>query len=163
MTCVEVHMMQYERNMRAEGREKQNSRLMYVFVHNAPVFNACRSSWPVRLFLVEKCFGSGTRRAHRADQVSRKLNLQCSSLGDLLGGRGKKNLSLFLLHTWVMELLMNVLACCLKDQTRNVLQGQFCILFLLVELHDICCEGAPGVSDQEVQSSYCFWGVCFRS
>lgn len=70
---VQVHMMQYERNMRAEGREKQNSRFMYGFFHNAPVFNACCSSWPVWLFLVEKCFGSGTRRAHRVNQVSRKL------------------------------------------------------------------------------------------
>lgn len=156
--------MQYERNMRAEGREKQNSRLMYGFFHNAPVFNACCSSWPVWLFLVEKCFGSGTRRAHRVNQVSRKLWICTAALlATCWVAKERTNLSLFSPHTWVMELLTNVLACCLKDQTRKVLQGQFYILFLLVELHDVCCEGAPGVSDQEVQSSYCFWGVCFRS
>lgn len=80
-------------------------------------------------FLVEKCFGSGERRAYRANQVSRKLWIcNATLLATCWVAEERANLSLFLPHTWVMELLTNVLACCLKDQTRKVLQGQFCIL-----------------------------------
>lgn len=67
-------------------------------------------------------------KSSQRHQVSRKFWI-CNAvlLETCWVAEERTNLSLFLPHTWIMELLTNVLACCLKDQTRKVLQGQFCI------------------------------------
>lgn len=106
--------------------------------------------------LVEKCFGSGQRGAHRANQVSRKLNLHCSPLGNLLGGRGKSKFVLVLAPKLSYGVAYKCTFMLLEGlRPGRCSKGSPASFFLVVDLYDVSCEGAPGVSNQEIQSSCC--------
>lgn len=111
------------------------------------------------VFLVEKYFGSREELTEPTKLAGNSESAMQPSWWPARWHGKNQNCPCSCPTPWLWSCLQMYLHVVWRIRLGGCSKGSLASFFLVAELHDVCCGGAPGVSDQEVQSSYCFWGA----